>query len=496
MYGWVGHPARVYQAGLLAGLLAAGPGCGAVRPTPPENPQSAPHVAHPTTDAGPRVCDAAIDVPRAAPWVVSVDLRCTGAPVTGVVPDDLELEAFVTGASRDALRARKEAGGVSRVSYRVDLDAMAKRYDDLDIASRFGRSLIAPVSSFLFTPVPQRTGDPVKVSFVPSSAAIATGLRVGPDGTFSIESHELRVGTYVAFAPREVHAVKVKGSIVRVALLDGPLDLPVSTLVAWVERAATGVADFYGRAPDDDTLVVVAPIPGRAGVPFGKLLPESGPGIVLLLGEHTTEAELPHDWVLVHELFHVGTPSYLGEGKWFDEGLATYFEPLIRARMGWLDEGELWSDFLGDMPRGLPAMTEHGLEHARGYGELYWGGALFCLSADVAVRARSKGSLGLEDGLRAVLAQGGVASEVWSLESTLEVADTALGGPELVPLARRYAAQARPWTRPRFFATSACDAHRTDASSSTTRRRSPRCGAPWFAVSPEAEPRTAPGALR
>ena len=78
---------------------------------------------------------------------------------------------------------------------------------------------------------------------------------------------------------------------------------------------------------------------------FGKLLPESAPGIVLWIGSQADQTALRDDWVLVHELFHIGVPSFNREGKWFDEGLATYFEPIIRVRAGLYDAHSAWRDF-------------------------------------------------------------------------------------------------------------------------------------------------------
>lgn len=319
---------------------------------------------------------------------------------------------------------------------------MARELDDVDTASRFGNSLLAPASSFLLQPDPDPNGAPVEVRFV-SESPIATGMRRGASG-YAIETHELRVATYTAFGSRALRSVVTGGLRLNVALLDGPLDVSFEALARWVENAARAVVDFYGRPPDTEVSVILAPLPGRRGIPFGKLLPESGPGIIVLVGEHTSEPELYRDWVLVHELFHVGSPSFQGEGKWLDEGLATYFEPLIRARAGFIPESEVWREFLAAMRRGLPAMTEHGLERAQSYADTYWGGGLFCLMADVEARRRSAGRVGLEDGVRAVLAAGGIASEVWPLSRSLTLAERALPGPLLVPLAERHALHGSP----------------------------------------------------
>lgn len=46
------------------------------------------------------------------------------------------------------------------------------------------------------------------------------------------------------------------------------------------------------------------------------------------------EEALQRDWVLVHELFHLGVPSFWRERRWLDEGLATYCEAVLRTRAG------------------------------------------------------------------------------------------------------------------------------------------------------------------
>jgi len=381
-------------------------------------------------------CTYHVAVSTPSPLVVSVQARCEAAGVTGFAPADPAILGFVSreGApdARPPFPATHPAPGLAELTYDVDLDGLARRADDIDTARRFGSSVLAPASSFLLAPDPPVDGLPVHVVF--DTPGIETGLRVDAGGDYIIESHELAVATYTAFGVREARDIAVGAATVRLAVLDGKLDLPIDELARWVADAAGGVAAFFGRPPEARTLVVLGPVRGRHGVPFGKLLPESAPGVVILVGEHTRSAELHDDWVLVHELFHVGTPSYLGEGKWYDEGLATYFEPLIRLRLGWRTEADLWSEFARDMPRGLDAMTRRGLVQPETYSDVYWGGGLFCLLADVAVRRASGGARGLEDGVRAVFEAGGIASEVWSLARTTEITDQALGAPILAEL--------------------------------------------------------------
>lgn len=391
--------------------------------------------------------------PATEPFHVRVTARCEGGHVERFVPDSERLARFVRAVepthdpAAPFLAARH--GTFAELVYEVDLDAMARHFEDVDLAERFGASLLAPASSFLLRPDPPYDSVPIQVVFE-GAGTYATGLR--PNGThYALESHELQTATYTAFGVNEAREIELNGTRVRIARLDGALDTDFDTLARWVADSARAVQSFYGRATDSDITVILAPVPGRRDIPFGKLLPESGPGIIVLTGEHARPADLYADWVLVHELFHVGSPSFLGEGKWYDEGLATYFEPIIRARAGFITEDEVWSEFVDAMPRGLGVMTERGLEHSNGYGDIYWGGALFCLLADVQIRNATSNAKGLEDGVRAVLAAGGIASEVWSLSDAIAIAERAVGVPVLSELIAAHAQKGSPVDLLTFF---------------------------------------------
>jgi predicted metalloprotease with PDZ domain len=184
---------------------------------------------------------------------------------------------------------------------------------------------------------------------------------------------------------------------------------------------------------------------------FGKVLPESEPGVALLLGQHASREAMYSDWILVHELFHLGFPSFVGEGKWLDEGLATYYEPVIRVRAGLYTETELWNEWLRDMPQGLPAFTQHGLNHADDFRGIYWGGAIACFVADVRARQRQL-NRGLEVGLRAVRDAGGVANDVWTLAEVVGAVDHALGAPTLAPIVEGHAQHGSPFDLAALFA--------------------------------------------
>ena len=74
-----------------------------------------------------------------------------------------------------------------------------------------------------------------------------------------------------------------------------------------------------------------------------------------MIGERAGARELATDWILTHELFHLGVPSFWHEGRWLDEGLATYYEPVLRTRSARSPPMRSGPSSPTHMPRGLAA---------------------------------------------------------------------------------------------------------------------------------------------
>lgn len=345
------------------------------------------------------------------------------------------------------------AASSGKLDYEVDLATLSTRARDIDLAAHLGDSFFAPMSNVLLTPEPLTTEIPVKVHVTADPGlTAATGLaRAKAPDTYQLMAHEIPVATYFAFGKLEQRSHEIDGARLDITRLDGALDQPFDDIDAWIQTSARAVRDFYGAFPVPRASVNVLPIPGRDAVIFGKVLPESEPGVALLVGQHAARKSLYSDWILVHELFHLGFPSFFEEGKWLDEGLATYYEPIIRVRAGLYTETELWHELLENMPQGLPAFTSGGLEHAQDFRGIYWGGAIACLVADVEARKRRLDG-GLEVGLRALRDAGGNACEVWTLAEVVGAVDHALGAPTLAPIVAGHAKQGSAFDLPALFA--------------------------------------------
>lgn len=284
----------------------------------------------------------------------------------------------------------------------------------------------------------------------PSSRTDApTRARSAPDPeVFSAPASVLFQAPYSAFGAFERERLDVGGATLALAIAPGsvaragapPARLGVSRegLRAALRSAAAAVSSYYGRFPVPEATVMVLPSPG-ADI-FGMQLGNGGAAIVLFLGTEIDDERLARDWVVTHELLHLGFPTLGRRHLWLAEGLATYQEPIARARAGLLDERELWRALSEGLPKGLPNATDGGLDGSMRWGRTYWGGAMFCLLLDIDVRARTDNRLSLDSAARAILRSGGDTSMRWSLEQTLAAADAALDRPSFSELYAEHSA--------------------------------------------------------
>ncbi|TLY51812.1 MAG: hypothetical protein E6K53_06245, partial [Gammaproteobacteria bacterium] len=133
------------------------------------------------------------------------------------------------------------------------------------------------------------------------------------------------------------------------SVLHGPDATQRATLIAWIDRVAHAVLTAYGGMPLADVQVLVIPVKPRrdSAVLFGQSVRGQGNALQLLVNAQRPASEFADDWMAVHELSHLMHP-YLGDrGAWLAEGLATYYQNVLRARGGIYTPQQAWQE-LGD----------------------------------------------------------------------------------------------------------------------------------------------------
>ncbi len=223
--------------------------------------------------------------------------------------------------------------------------------------------------------------------------------------------------------------VSVDGAEIYFVVGRGDLSVSRADLAHYVRDAARAVVAYYGYFPVQRAVVQFVPSDDD-GIGLGTSTyndDENYGAIIINIGENTTRRQLRDSWTLTHELMHLGFPVVSHHSRWLAEGIATYVEPIGRMRIGNLSREEVWADLLHNLHKGLPTRGDRGLHFSHNFDRVYWGGALYCLLADVEIRQRTNNKKGLEDALRSIAKQGGTAASDWDAEDAVVAGDKGIG---------------------------------------------------------------------
>lgn len=272
---------------------------------------------------------------------------------------------------------------------------------------RFNRYIAAATAAALITPLGLALNRAAAERAVPAAVTSATP---------SVAARESD-GDLIRFA----------GGAIKLEYPAGEFAVSRAGLEGWIRDSARATTVFFGRFPVPYVRLVLQPVRGNE-VKTGWAVGRPEPRITVAMGRSTTAAELARESLLVHEMVHLAIPDHDIRHIWLHEGIATYVEHVARAQAGLATARDVWAELMRELPVGLPeARDSGGLDGTPSNERRYWGGALFCLLADVEIRKATNNRLGLQDALRALQRQGGNLSRMWSFERTLEIADKATG---------------------------------------------------------------------
>ncbi|HEY1693326.1 MAG TPA: hypothetical protein VGG39_14260 [Polyangiaceae bacterium] len=315
------------------------------------------------------------------------------------------------------------------VRYRFALREAAEQLMDVDTAYASGGLFVAPPSTWLVRPDAVPAGSFRFHVTTEAPERFVAGTHPSVDGaadTYEAPAATLDDTSFAAFGPAHVQAVESGASRVLLASAPEGLSLSDAEVLAWGRFAVDAIAGYLRRPfPVARSLVVL--VRGKAGPTRGETLGEGGPAVLVRAGDGVTAATTRDDWVMTHELIHVVMPSLAHEHVWLSEGIPSYVEPVARVRLGTLRRETMWHDLVEGMPQGLPEAGDEGLERTHTWGRTYWGGALFCLMADVRIREKTANAHSFDDVVRAVVATGADVESNWEIGRVLDVGDAATG---------------------------------------------------------------------
>lgn len=347
---------------------------------------------------------------------------------------------------RDGIMQLPAQARAGCVSYGVDVQAALDR-DSLMLAYPGEESLLLAAELFLWRPQTRSPQQQSKLRFVlPAGMQVSAPWRELQDQPFSFELDESAFAFtgHVVLGALDAQRLPVLGTSLRVARLRGFPEQAAALIPAWLTRAAHAASLPGGRFPVPSAQVIVVPTsPSSFPIFFGHTGRSGGCSIVLFMPTDVDSATLQADWIAVHEFSHLWHPFIRREDAWLSEGIATYWQEVLRARAGLITREQVWQRLYDGAELGKQAsqsLTEETkrMPHAHNYQIVYWAGAAIALMIDVELRAQSEGRLSLDVVLSRLREQPAWYARVRSARELLEAFDRIASLPVCAALASRH----------------------------------------------------------
>ncbi len=291
------------------------------------------------------------------------------------------------------------------VNYQVDLKKLINTSDTGRINVNIGNTLSSKAGDWLWLPA----GDTrtVRIRFSLAEGLVASApwrliSRTKRDTVFEFSTDEAINESRVYIGQFALRELQVKGAKVRLVIMGKISTSKIDKLTAWIRYGAESIVALYGHFPLVDPQIVIFPIGSYdSAVPWGEVQRDGGCVANLYVDQTRPLKELIGDWTLIHELSHMIHPYLDMSGRWLTEGIATYYQNVLQARVGTLTEKKAWLKLHQGFQRGIKE-TEPGeslvnisskMRENRMYMRVYWSGVALALKADVVLRKNNNSSL-------------------------------------------------------------------------------------------------------
>jgi hypothetical protein len=278
---------------------------------------------------------------------------------------------------------------------------------DRGLGARHGSAIVVDPDNWLLRPddADRRAAAVVDVDLPPGYAISAPWHPLGAT-RFSLSPTPKDWLARIAIGKFCTKDIALRGGTLRLSILDGASDAQRAMLEAWLAHVSRATLSAYGKLPLDDVQVLIVPDrdTNNEAVGFGQSSRGQGHALTLFVDPDKSPGAFDRDWVAVHELSHLFHPYLDDEGSWLAEGLATYYQNVLRARAGLLTPAEAWEQIDYGFARGRGA-TRAGDVPLGASGErpnfmrVYWSGTAYWLEVDAELRRTSGNRLDIDEAL-------------------------------------------------------------------------------------------------
>ncbi|HKB83637.1 MAG TPA: hypothetical protein VKD04_10595, partial [Burkholderiales bacterium] len=350
---------------------------------------------------------------RVHKYAVAIDPELSTLSVracfSGATPSTLSAEsldatlALIDFRAEGSRKSIEPSGSISLKSvpdngcilYRVDVSRPIRQHDRTgDKIHHLGKDLLTSVGIWFWRPERLDADEDIEVTFM-----LPEGISVSAPWKPVASSSQRAVfrtgrGPYdwpasVAFGRFKEREIRVGGARLRLSVLDATPAADVEQMRDWIQDSAQMVADLYGRFPQPQMQILVAPgARGNEPTPWAYVVRGGSPAAHFFVNQRRPIKEFFEDWTAVHELSHLLLPYVNSDDIWLSEGVATYFQNILRARSGRMTALDAWQRLHAGFVRGMEsaqgltlAQATESMYRDDTYMRVYWEGAAMLLIA-------------------------------------------------------------------------------------------------------------------
>jgi hypothetical protein len=381
---------------------------------------------------------------------LSVRACFDGKPPAELVAESLDAPLALMEARIEGRRGTIEPSGALSlrhvpengcIAYSANVSKPIRQHDRTDgKVRRLGRDLLTSTGLWLWRPAALAANEDVELTFLLRDELAVSApwkpLSVLPDrAVFRLGHAPADEPAYVAFGRFRERELQVGNATLRVAVLEGTPPVSVDDMEIWLEEAALAIAGVYGRFPVEQAQVLIVPdARGAEPTPWAHVVRGGAPAVHFFINQRRPLAEFREDWTAIHEFSHLLLPLVNRDDAWLYEGMATYYQNVLRARAGRIPAPQAWTMMHAGFERGRDdaegmtlAQATESMYRNGAYMRVYWEGAALMLMADVRLRQMTAGKQSLDTALAGLNECCGSPEKSWSAHELLERLDAITG---------------------------------------------------------------------
>ena len=300
------------------------------------------------------------------------------------------------------------------IRFLVDISRGVQRHDMTGLkVHRIGKDVAVASGLWLWRPESIRANEEIHVRFeLPQDITISTPWhREGSErGHFVLANTPYDWPSWIMLGRFPDQVALAGNTHFYVAVLDGRPPVDREFLLEWISKEAGMVQSVIGKFAYPHVQITMVPnARARTPAPQAYVTRGGGPAVHLMINQRRPQEEFTADWTATHELSHLFLPFINPDDAWLYEGVASYYQNVIRARFGLMSQEEAWENMALGFRRGfLQAKGQEislreatqlmymGDPHER----VYWTGAAMMLHADIDLRKNTANEWSLDRVLR------------------------------------------------------------------------------------------------